>query len=113
MLRVKRKPPTVTDSLAVSPLTAEPGCCLECGGKCRDGVSGGLRLTAQAARSMTASVGLVASVCQPSTLRMVICPEASSAQNSIAAVSDQSRYTFVGLSVTFLPFPPWCDRRQT
>ena len=41
------------------------------------GVSGGLRLTAQAARSMTASVGLVASVCQPSTLRMVICPEAS------------------------------------
>ena len=55
------------------------GCCLECGGKCRDGVSGGLRVTDQAARSMTASVGLVASVCQPSTLRMAICPEASSA----------------------------------
>src|SRR5512147_2960558 len=51
------------------------------------GVSGGSRLTAQAARSMTASVGLVGSVCQPSTLRMVICPEASGAQNSIAAVS--------------------------
>src|SRR5436189_156231 len=32
-------------------------------------------------------MGLVASVCQPSTLRMLICPEASSAQNSMAAVS--------------------------
>src|ERR1700704_2045225 len=32
-------------------------------------------------------MGFVASVCQPSTLRMVICPEASSAQNNIAAVS--------------------------
>ena len=61
--------------------------CLECGGKCRDGVSGGSRLTDQAARSMTASVALVASVCQPSTLRMVICPDASSAQNNMAAVS--------------------------
>ena len=29
----------------------------------------------------------MASVCQPSTLRMLICPEASSAQNNIAAVS--------------------------
>ena len=34
----------------------------------------------------TTSVGLVASVCQPSILRMVICPEASSAQKSMAAV---------------------------
>jgi hypothetical protein len=33
---------------------------------------------------------LVASVCQPSTLRMLICPEASKAQNSIAALSDGS-----------------------
>src|SRR5438128_10163043 len=32
-------------------------------------------------------MGFVASVCQPSTLRMLIWPEASSAQNSIAAVS--------------------------
>src|SRR5215472_12462615 len=32
-------------------------------------------------------MGLVASVCQPSTLRMLIWPEASKAQNSIAAVS--------------------------
>src|ERR1700731_2004861 len=32
-------------------------------------------------------MGFVASVCQPSTLRMLICPEASSAQNNIAAVS--------------------------
>ena len=32
-------------------------------------------------------MGFVASVCQPSILRMLICPEASSAQNSMAAVS--------------------------
>jgi hypothetical protein len=32
-------------------------------------------------------MGLVASVCHPSTLRMLIWPEASNAQNSIAAVS--------------------------
>jgi len=32
-------------------------------------------------------MGFVASVCQPSTFRMLICPAASSAQNNIAAVS--------------------------
>jgi hypothetical protein len=32
-------------------------------------------------------MGSVARVCQLSTLRMLICPEASSAQNIIAAVS--------------------------
>ena len=32
-------------------------------------------------------MGFVASVCQPSTLRMLVWPEASSAQNSMAAVS--------------------------
>src|SRR4051794_13217429 len=32
-------------------------------------------------------MGFVASVCQPSALRMLICPEASNAQNIIAAVS--------------------------
>jgi hypothetical protein len=32
-------------------------------------------------------MGLVARVCQPSTLRMLIWPEASKAQNNIAAVS--------------------------
>ena len=32
-------------------------------------------------------MGFVASVCQPSILRMLIWPEASSAQNNIAAVS--------------------------
>ena len=36
-------------------------------------------------------MGFVASVCQPSTLRMLICPEASSAQNNIAAVSADGR----------------------
>ena len=44
---------------------------------------------------MTASVGLVARVCQPSTLRMVICPEASSAQNSMAAVSGDGSTVWV------------------
>src|ERR1017187_930641 len=32
-------------------------------------------------------MGFVESVCQPSTFRMLICPDASSAQNNIAAVS--------------------------
>jgi hypothetical protein len=32
-------------------------------------------------------MGFVARVCQPSTLRMLIWPEASSAQNNMAAVS--------------------------
>ena len=32
-------------------------------------------------------MGCAASVCQPSTFRMLICPEASNAQNSMAAVS--------------------------
>src|SRR4026208_1566813 len=32
-------------------------------------------------------MGFVASVCQPSTFRIVLCPEASSDQNNIAAVS--------------------------
>src|SRR5260370_40322442 len=32
-------------------------------------------------------VGFVASVCQPSTLRILICPEESNAQSNIAAVS--------------------------
>src|SRR5258708_39773320 len=36
-------------------------------------------------------MGFVASVCQPSTLRMLICPDASSAQNNIAAVSADGR----------------------
>src|SRR6202171_5031985 len=36
-------------------------------------------------------MGFVESVCQPSTLRMLICPEASSAQNNIAAVSAGGR----------------------
>jgi hypothetical protein len=36
-------------------------------------------------------MGFVASVCQPLTFRMLICPEASSAQNNIAAVSADDR----------------------
>jgi hypothetical protein len=36
-------------------------------------------------------MGFVESVCHPSTLRMLICPEASSAQNNIAAVSADGR----------------------
>ena len=40
-------------------------------------------------------VWLLARVCHPSTLRMVICPEASSAQNSMAAVSAQGSTVWV------------------
>src|SRR2546421_11230586 len=38
-------------------------------------------------------MGFVASVRQPSTFRMLICPEASSAQNNIAAVSASTPVT--------------------
>src|SRR3954451_732815 len=40
-------------------------------------------------------MGFVASVCQPSTLRMLIWPDASSAQNNIAAVSADGRTVWV------------------
>jgi hypothetical protein len=40
-------------------------------------------------------MGFVASVCQPSTLRMLICPDANSAQNNIAAVSADGRTVWV------------------
>jgi hypothetical protein len=40
-------------------------------------------------------MGLVARVCQPSTLRMLIWPEASKAQNNIAAVSADSSTVWV------------------
>src|SRR5712672_2736517 len=40
-------------------------------------------------------MGFVESVCQPSTFRMLICPDASSAQNSIAAVSADGRTVWV------------------
>ena len=54
-------------------------------------ISGKLRVSDQAARSM----GLAASVCQPSTLRMLIGPDASRAQNSIAAVSAEGSTVWV------------------
>ncbi len=50
-------------------------------------VSGAMTVLVQAARSIVLSDGGWPRLCQPSTLRMVIWPEASSAQNSIAAVS--------------------------
>jgi len=37
------------------------------------------------------SMTLLLSVCRPSTLRTLICPEASSAQNGMAAVSAEGR----------------------
>ena len=40
-------------------------------------------------------MSLVSSVCQPSTLRMLICPEASKARNSMAAVSAEGRTIYV------------------
>ena len=45
-----------------------------------------------AARSIGWWMGFVVSACQPSTLRMLICPEASSAQNNIAAVSADGQH---------------------
>src|SRR3954470_11988905 len=57
--------------------------------------SGGVKVSAQATRSMGGSVGFSASVGQPSTFRMVIWPEASSAQNSMAAVSAEGRTVWV------------------
>ena len=43
--------------------------------------------TVQVESSGTAAAGFSASVCQPSTLRIVIWPDANKAQNSMAAVS--------------------------
>jgi hypothetical protein len=40
-------------------------------------------------------MSLVSSVCQPSTLRMLICPEASKARNSMASVSAEARTIYV------------------
>jgi hypothetical protein len=40
-------------------------------------------------------MGAVASVCQPSTFRMAICPEASNAQNNMAAVSAEGSTVWV------------------
>ena len=53
----------------------------------RDAASGGLKVSVQAARSIGRSMTFVVSVCQPSTFRMLIWPEASRAQNNMAAVS--------------------------
>src|SRR3954453_1649815 len=57
--------------------------------------SGGVKVSAQAARSMGGSVGFSASVGQPSTFLIVIWPEARSAQNSMAAVSAEGRTVWV------------------
>src|SRR3954464_3902851 len=57
--------------------------------------SGGVKVSAQAARSMGGSVGFSARVGQPSTFLIVIWPEARSAQNSIAAVSAEGRTVWV------------------
>jgi hypothetical protein len=51
------------------------------------GASDEVTVSVQAARSIVLLAIGWPRDCQPSTLRMVICPEASSAQNSIAAVS--------------------------
>lgn len=45
-------------------------------------------------------MGFVASVCQPSTFRMLIWPETSSAQNNMAAVSPAS--STVSVFIRFL-----------
>src|SRR6476620_6245986 len=58
-------------------------------------ISSDMKLSCQAARSIGWSMVLVASVCQPSTLRMLIWPEASSAQNNMAAVSAEGSTVWV------------------
>src|SRR3712207_9135896 len=50
-----------------------------------------MTVLAQAARSIVLVEGGWPRLCQPSTLRMVIWPEASNAQNSMAAVSAEGR----------------------
>src|SRR3954468_16275425 len=57
--------------------------------------SGGMRVSAQAARSIRGSVGFSARVGQPSTFLIVIWPEARSAQNSMAAVSAEGSTVWV------------------
>jgi hypothetical protein len=51
-------------------------------------------------------MGVVARVCQPSTLRMLIWPEASSAQNNMAAVSAEGST----VCVLILRFSSSCSR---
>src|SRR5712672_1657206 len=54
-----------------------------------------MRILDQAARSIGLSASLYVRVCHPSTLRMVICPEASKAQNNMAAVSAEGSTVWV------------------
>src|SRR5215218_4809970 len=61
----------------------------------RGAFSGGVKVSVQAARSIRGSVGLSASVAQPSTFLIVIWPDASSAQNSMAAVSAEGSTVWV------------------
>src|SRR3954469_24193939 len=61
-------------------------------------LSGAVKVSAQAARSIGGSAGFWARVGQPSTLCIVIWPEASSAQNSMAAVSAEGRTAYAGAS---------------
>ena len=53
----------------------------------------------------------MARVCQPSTLRIVIWPEASNAQNSIAAVSADGNTVWV--LILRLPQSQWKSARTT
>ena len=62
-------------------------------------------------------MGLVASVCQPSTLRMLIWPDASKAQNSMAAVSADGSTVWVLIrrlnSSAAARWHWWCERYAT
>ena len=60
-----------------------------------DGASGAMTVLAQAARSIVLVDGGCPRLCQPSTFRMVIWPEASNAQNSMAAVSAEGSTVWV------------------
>jgi hypothetical protein len=72
-----------TKTLAVRP----GGAVAICVGNLVGAVSGWVRIRGQAERSIGLSASFWVRLCHPSTWRMGIWPEASSAQNNIAAVS--------------------------
>ena len=78
-------------------------------GFCGGAFSSVVKVACQAARSMTVSVGLSASVCQPSTLRMVICPEASSAPNRCYGVGGRGLHLRRCKQLTECPMPQPID----
>jgi hypothetical protein len=79
-------------NLTANPSSISWGCCRDFGWNLfSSAISSMARLPDHAARSIAGSDGFSLRLCQPSTLRIVICPEASRAQNNVAAVSADGR----------------------